>query len=331
MTAAAARPVRFRSGDVECVGDLYLPEPDAHGRGPIVVLGHGLGGTRAMGLAAYAQRFVAAGLAALTFDYRHFGDSGGEPRELISIPRQLEDWAAAIAFAQSLEEVDPARVAIWGTSFGGGHVLRLAAHNRSVAAAVAQCPFTDGIASSLTLGPTSTVRVTLAAIADVVGALLGRAPIRVAAVGPRGSAALMTAPDALPGYRRLAALSGTPDRDVAARIGLTIARYRPGRELARIAAPTFICVCDPDSVAPNRTTEAHIRRAANPLITSRAYRYGHFEIYFDAPFEQVVADQIEFLLGVLAPGSDVRAGASDGVPSTAGGPTPSGAARGAGS
>ncbi len=304
MTAAASRPVRFRSGDVECVGDLYLPESQASGRAPIVVLGHGLGGTRAMGLAAYAQRFAAAGLAALTFDYRHFGDSGGEPRELISIPRQLEDWDAAIAFARSHPEIDPAHVAIWGTSFGGGHVLRLAARNRSVAAAVAQCPFTDGIASALTLGPTSTVRVTAAAIADQVGALLGRAPIRIAAAGPRGSAAMMTAPDALPGYQRLAALSDTPDRDIAARIGLTIARYRPGRDLARIAVPTFICVCDPDSVAPNRMTEAHIRRAANPLITSRTYPCGHFEIYFDAPFEQAVTDQVEFLLGVLTPNGD---------------------------
>jgi fermentation-respiration switch protein FrsA (DUF1100 family) len=301
MTAVPSRSVRFRSGAVECAGDLYLPATAAQDRLPIVVLGHGLGATRAMGLAAYAQRFAAAGLAALTFDYRHFGDSGGAPRGLISIPRQLADWAAAVEFARSLAQVDPARVAIWGTSFGGGHVLRLAARNPTVAAAVAQCPFTDGIASALRLGATSSVKVSAAAIADQIGGLLGRTPVRVAAAGPRGSAALMTAPDALPGYGRLAALADAPEVGIAARIVLTIGGYRPGRDLARVTVPTLICVCDPDSVAPNRITNAYIRKAANPRITSRTYACGHFDIYFDSRFEQAVADQIEFLVGVLAP------------------------------
>ncbi len=123
---------------------------------------------------------------------------------------------------------------------------------------------------------------------------------------------MMTAPDASPGYGRLAALGDSPERAIAARIGLTILRYRPGRDLARIAVPTFICVCDPDSVAPNRVTEAHIRHAGNSRITARTYACGHFDIYFGAPFEQAVTDQTEFLLGVLGPGARSRptAGAS---------------------
>jgi dipeptidyl aminopeptidase/acylaminoacyl peptidase len=199
MAVSDPRPVQFRSGASSCAGDLRLPDGRGGERVPIVVLGHGLGATRAMGLAAYAERFTDAGFATLTFDYRHFGDSGGEPRQLISIPRQLEDWAAAIAFARTLPEVDPGRVAAWGTSFGGGHVLELAARDHSLGAVVAQCPFTDGLASALTLGPRSTARVTAAAIADQLGAWLGRPPVRVATAGPGGGAALMTAPDALPG------------------------------------------------------------------------------------------------------------------------------------
>jgi fermentation-respiration switch protein FrsA (DUF1100 family) len=55
-----------------------------------------------MGLAPYAEQFAHAGMAALVFDYRHFRASGGEPRQLIDINSQLEDYRAAIRFARSL-------------------------------------------------------------------------------------------------------------------------------------------------------------------------------------------------------------------------------------
>jgi hypothetical protein len=56
------------------------------------------------GLWAYPERFAAARIAALAFDYRHFGDSDGEPRQLLDIGRQLEDWRAALVFVRSLED-----------------------------------------------------------------------------------------------------------------------------------------------------------------------------------------------------------------------------------
>ena len=82
-------------------------------------MAHGFSGVRDQRLDAYAERFAAAGLACLVFDYRHFGDSGGQPRQLLDIGRQLDDWRAAIAFARSLEEVDGDRIGLWGTSFSG--------------------------------------------------------------------------------------------------------------------------------------------------------------------------------------------------------------------
>jgi hypothetical protein len=143
--------VRFRSGAEECGAWLYRPEDE--GPRPIVVLGHGLGAVKEMRLDAYAERFLAAGFGALVFDYRHFGASGGEPRQLLDIARQLEDWRAAVSFAHGLPWVDPDRVAIFGSSFGGGHAILTAANDPRIAAAIAQCPFTDGLSSALTLGP----------------------------------------------------------------------------------------------------------------------------------------------------------------------------------
>ncbi|HQV19916.1 MAG TPA: hypothetical protein PLC22_16575, partial [Gordonia sp. (in: high G+C Gram-positive bacteria)] len=78
--------VEFTSGGVTCRAWLY--EPDAGARPPIIVMAHGLGGVRHMRLGAFAERFADAGYACLVFDYRHFGDSDGEPRGLLSVRRQ---------------------------------------------------------------------------------------------------------------------------------------------------------------------------------------------------------------------------------------------------
>lgn len=108
------------------------------------------GATRELGLDAFAQRFCDAGLCVLAFDYRHYGQSEGQPRELLSIRRQKADYRAALAFARQQPEVDPQRAVLWGTSFSGGHVLALVAQGVQVRAVIAQTPFVS--AASLRQG-----------------------------------------------------------------------------------------------------------------------------------------------------------------------------------
>ena len=104
--------VQFDSHGMKCSAYLYRPATDS--TTPIIVMAHGLGGTRRMRLTAFAERFVAEGYACLVFDYRYFGDSEGQPRQLLDIKSQLEDWKAAVAYARSLDKIDPNRVVIWG-------------------------------------------------------------------------------------------------------------------------------------------------------------------------------------------------------------------------
>jgi dienelactone hydrolase len=102
------------SGDTFLAAWLYRPDGgDGGEKRPLVIMGHGIGGVREMRLDAYAERFAAAGLGVLVFDYRYLGASGGQPRQLVSIKRQLEDWASAIAFARRIPWVDPSRIALW--------------------------------------------------------------------------------------------------------------------------------------------------------------------------------------------------------------------------
>lgn len=292
--------IQFDSGDATCAAWLYLPDAAADGAPPpVIVMGHGLGAVREMRLDVYAERFCAAGYACLVFDYRHFGASGGEPRQLLDVARQLEDWRSAIACARGLAEVDGDRVALWGSSFGGGHVLATAAREPGVAAAIAQCPFTDGLASASKIDVRSVLKVSVRATADVLGALLGRAPRMVGLGGPPHSAALMTAPDVVAGFERIVPAGSSFRNEVAARVGFQILRYRPGRDAARIACPLLMCLCEQDTVAPAATAERYARQA--PRAEVRRYPIGHFDIYMDDAFEQAVADQLAFLRRVVPP------------------------------
>jgi dienelactone hydrolase len=289
---AQREDVQFASGDDRISAWLYRPS-NGGGPAPLVVMAHGLGAVRTMRLDAYAERFSAAGYACLVFDYRNFGDSGGRPRQLLDIKMQLADWAAAIAYGRTLDGIDPDRIGLWGTSFGGGHVIATAARVPGIKAVVAQCPFTDGVASARTLNPVIFARIGVLAARDLIAARLGRPPVLVAAAGKPGEVALMNAPDAYPGYMRLVPEGQSVPNEVAARFALKVITYRPGRAAAKIGCPILFCVCEADSVAPAVPTLRYAAKA--PRGEVRMYPEGHFAIYVDDAFGRVVQDQIAFL------------------------------------
>ena len=284
--------VWFTSGNDRISAWLYRPE-QSDGRVPLLVMAHGLGAVRTMRLDAYAERFSAAGFACLVFDYRNFGDSEGEPRQLLDIDMQLADWAAAVAYGRTVAGIDPNRIALWGTSFGGGHVIASAARLPGIAAAVAQCPFTDGFASIGAINPVTASRVTARAVRDIVASRRGKPAVMIPTAGRPNEVALMTAPDAYSGYLRLVPDGVELRNEVAARIGLKVLIYRPGRSTAQIACPILFCVCESDTVAPAGATLRHAAKAPRGEI--KTYPEGHFAIYVDEAFERVVTDQIAFL------------------------------------
>jgi dienelactone hydrolase len=283
--------VSFTSGDAHCAAWLYLPTGVTSP--PVVILGHGLGATREMRLGAFAERFAEAGIAAFAFTYRHFGDSGGQPRQLLSIKRQLADWDAAIAHIKSRGDVDGKRLAVWGSSFGGGHSITVASRHPELLAAVSQCPFTDGLASARALGPRASLKLLPYVARDLAATARGAEPVTLPLAGPPGSLALMNAPDALPGYEALIPTGASFVNAAAARVVPTIATYRPGRAAKKVTMPILFCVSDHDTVTPPEQTLRYARTAPRGEI--RTYEAGHFAFYLGEPFEQLVADQTEFL------------------------------------
>lgn len=284
--------VTFRSHGVACAAYLYRPEA-AVGDVPCVVMAHGFTATRDERLPAYAERFADAGAAVLVFDYRHFGASDGQPRQLLDVGRQHEDYRAAIAYARGQDGIDPGRIVLWGSSFSGGHVLAVAATDPRIAAVISQIPFVDGLAAAAKIPPTTMLKLAAAGTRDAAGVALGRPPHLLPAVGAPGDVAAMTSRDAEPGFRALVGPGSLWRNEFAARLMLTLPAYRPGLRAERLGMPLLVCVADKDRTTPPEPAQRAAERA--PRGQLRRYPVAHFDIYLGDTFEQVVGDQVEFL------------------------------------
>lgn len=297
--AFTTEQVSFQSGGDECAGTLFRPESNGS-TVPVVVMAHGFTATRTDGLPPFAERFAEAGLAVLTFDYRGFGESGGSERQVLSIERELEDVAAAISFARSLDGVDPSRLALWGTSLGGGLTFETAANNRAIACAVAQVPFADGPSLLGKVPPQAAARLTAKGLADIAARKSGKERVMVPVHGEPGSLAAMTSPDAEPGFDSIRSEGSLHRNEVAAAVTLEILKWRPGRKAEKIRCPLLVQVATADvDTPPGPAVKA---AAAAPQGRLEAYDCGHFGVYSPPFFEKVVADQVEFLTGNLLGG-----------------------------
>lgn len=296
----AVSDIRIPSHGEELAAYLYRP-PNATGPVPVVVMAHGFTGTRDDGLPGYAEAFARAGFAVVLFDYRYFGASSGDPRQLLDIGRQQDDYRAVVDWARHAEGIDPDRIVLWGSSFSGGHVLAVAETDSRIAAVISQAPFTDSLAVIRRMPIRTALRATAVALADRAGALVGRAPIYIPAVGPPGSFAALTEPDAESGFAAIRSPNTLWRNEFAARLILGFIAFRPFRHAARLTMPVLFCVCEQDTTTPPGPTVRAAREA--PRGELRLYPYGHFDIYNDP---QVKADQVDFLLAAVPGMSTAR-------------------------
>lgn len=287
----------FLSDGTRCAGWLYRPpSPNP----PVVVMAHGFGGERRWRLPAFAERFVGRGLAVFLFDYRNFGDSEGQPRNLIDPWRHVRDWRAAVRYVRTLDDVG-SQVGLWGTSFSGGHVIETAAVER-VDAVVAQVPFVDGLRTTAHLlrsrgidYGTASVR---AALCDIGRAITGREPHCVPLVGEPDEFALLNTPDALSGVEALVPDGASWTNQVPARVVATLPFYRPLTSASQVECPVFVAQAERDTIIPRGSVDELVTRLDD--VERVRIPVGHFDAYRGEPFHRLVARQGQFLVSHLS-------------------------------
>ena len=291
--------LKFPSEGDQCAAWLYRPaastEQPATGV-PCVVMAHGFSLTRHDGLPDYAERLAAAGVAVLLFDHRYLGDSGGQPRQRFRKAAQMQDWRAAVAFARSLEGIDPERIVLWGFSFSGGHVVEVAAGDPRIAATLALCPMVDGLARALATPPMLSAWLIPRALADQ----FGRHNL-VPVTGQPGEHAAMTLKGEADGFAAAVPPDSPWRNEISPAVFLTVAMHRPVARARKIAAPLWVGVGEQDVSVSKRAVERLAERA--PQAELHRYPYDHFGSFLGEGPDRVAGDQIEFLRsrGLLAP------------------------------
>ncbi len=289
IAAVRVEEMTFRSEGVDCAARVYRPDVAPGEATPCVVMGNGFSLTRDDGLPAFAERFAGEGITALTFDFRHLGGSGGEPRQVIDVNRQRADFGAAVSFARGLEGIDADAVAVWGFSSGGALAIYTAADDHGIAAAIALCPATDTIAF-LRRMPMRTLNAVNVAI---LRNMLGRARVHIPVAGRPGSVAWFSQPEALPGFEAVCGDHSLWRNEYLPLSFAGATSFRAVRVAHRVQCPLLVAIGEQDHVVPRRAAERTVERA--PRGERRDYPIDHFGGFLGEGFERVVADQIEFL------------------------------------
>ncbi|HEP8939988.1 TPA: alpha/beta hydrolase [Pseudomonas aeruginosa] len=119
-----SQKIAFNNGAIAMAGNLYLPpDYDSSRRYPAIVVAHPWGGVKEQTSGLYAQQLARKGFVTLAFDASHYGESGGEPRDLEDPADRVQDIRSAVGYLASLPQVDAARIGTLGVCAGGGYTL----------------------------------------------------------------------------------------------------------------------------------------------------------------------------------------------------------------
>lgn len=284
-----ATAVEFASGSGRCSAWSFPAREPAT---TCVVMANGFSLTKHDGLVAYAEAFSEAGADVLAFDYRHFGDSPGMPRQRLRIAEQREDWRSAVRYARQEHQ----HVVTWGFSLGGGLALLHAATDGAVDAVIAVNPLADGMHRARTTPLSLLVRLMPAVVADLAGRTTN-----VPVAGPPGARAAMNRPGEADGFAAVVG-PGSPWRnEVSAGVLVQTPWVRPHRHAERLKCPVWLCLSERDDSVSPRAIEQIAARA--PHAQLRRYPHGHFGPLALEVAAAVAAHQVDFLrgAGLLSP------------------------------
>jgi len=278
------RDIIFTSKGLHCSGWIYVPDGQAEGqKAPAIILAHGFAGEKETILPDYAEQFVRAGLVALIFDYRYFGDSEGEPRHQLFPLEQVEDVRNAITWISNQPEVDSQRIGLWGTSYGGGIVVYTATYDRRVKTVVAQVPAAISLEARAKLDPERWKRMGDFLLRDRIERYKTGAVNYLKVVAPEGEPCVFPGKEFYDEYMEL--LARSQKSNPTWRNGVSLESLEKIREFDPVnmihhMAPTalMLIAAENDSAIPVDAIKETYKRAGEPKALS-VLPIKHFEIY----------------------------------------------------
>jgi fermentation-respiration switch protein FrsA (DUF1100 family) len=273
--------VEFRSGETSCAGWLYLPESARIRPVPAVAMAHGLGAVKEMHLAPFAQAIASAGVAALVFDYRYYGASGGEPRQQLLPQSQLEDYRNALTWLGLHPDIDRDRLGVWGTSFAGGHALHLGAFDPRVKAVVSQVPSVDMTRNARAVLDAETwSAMTETIAADRVRRYPDGPPQYLPVAGPAGTLALQPDDETFAWLMDAhSVLAPTWENRISVESIERMAEYTTAYNTDKISPrPLLLIIADDDAWAPPALALEAFDKALEPKRLLRLPG-GHYTVY----------------------------------------------------
>ncbi len=297
------QPVRvksvFYSDGVQCAASLFLPEAlnKVPGGLPAILMVHGWGGVQGSLTGPFIAAFIDAGFAVMTFDYPGWGSSEGLPRNCINPAKRVGNVESALTHLKKQIVVNEKKIVLWGTSFGGGHVVDIAAQHPELLGAIAQVPMLDGRDAVKAIPLLSLLRFGAYGMTDLLK--VGR-PIYIPVVSAPGKFGSMDRDGAEEAMRRGIEASGMKyDNRIAARSVLSIGTYRPVKRLSKIKIPTLLIGASGDTVAPfNR---ANIEGQNKKYVQTKIIDANHFDPYFEPVLSKNLQYQLDFLKSLISP------------------------------
>lgn len=122
--------VTFQSEGVKMVGNLHLPADYKPGdKLPAVVVTGAWTTVKEQMPDLYAKKLAEQGLATFTFDFRFWGESGGEPRQYESPQKKIQDIKNAVSYLRSLPMINANQIGGLGVCASAGYMAEAVAED----------------------------------------------------------------------------------------------------------------------------------------------------------------------------------------------------------
>lgn len=113
--------------NMNVAGNLFIPKGLKQStKNPAIIVGHPMGAVKEQSANLYATKMAEQGFVTLSLDLSFWGESEGQPRNVVSPEIYAEDFSAAVDYLGTRPFVDRARIGVIGICGSGSFVISAA-------------------------------------------------------------------------------------------------------------------------------------------------------------------------------------------------------------